>query len=130
MEKKRILVIDDESSFTRLVKLNLEKTGEYEVREENRGHQAFEAVRQFSPDLILLDVIMPDVDGGTVAAQIRADERLRDVPILLLTAVLSRQESQTLGGMINGYPCLTKPVATTELVGAIDRFLAERKTKI
>ena len=64
MSRKRILVIDDEASFTRNLKLNLEETGEYEVREENKGTEGLTAAREFRPDLILLDVIMPDMAGG------------------------------------------------------------------
>ncbi|MFB3108272.1 MAG: response regulator, partial [Candidatus Binatia bacterium] len=57
MMKKRILLIDDEPSFTRVLKLYLEKSGAYEVTEENRGEMALETARRFKPDLILLDVM-------------------------------------------------------------------------
>jgi CheY-like chemotaxis protein len=77
MSKKRILLIDDDPSFTRLLKLNLEETGAYEVRTENRGTAALTAAREFKPDLILLDVVMPDMGGGDVAFQIGADRNVR-----------------------------------------------------
>ena len=83
MEKKRILIIDDEASFTRMVKLNLEKTGAFEVREENLALEAVATARAFKPDLILLDVIMPTMDGGDVAAQIQKDRVLRDTPCFI-----------------------------------------------
>src|SRR6185503_21291437 len=72
-EKKRVLIIDDEASFARMVKLNLEKSGEFEVRVENKPTYALAAAREFKPDLILLDVIMPAMDGGDVANQIKRD---------------------------------------------------------
>src|SRR5438477_10515438 len=93
MEKKRILIIDDEASFTRMVKLNLEKTGTFEVREENRPAYGIAAAREFKPDLILLDAIMPTMDGGHVAAQIRNDRHLKGTPIVFLTGTVSQPEA-------------------------------------
>ena len=63
-EKKRILLVDDEPSITRLLKLNLEQTGDYEVATENVSKAALATAEEFRPDLILLDVMMPDLDGG------------------------------------------------------------------
>ena len=97
MEKKRILIIDDEASFTRMVKLNLEKTGAFEVREENRAAYALTAAREFKPDVILLDVIMPTMDGGDVAAHIRNDRNLKNTPIIFLTATVSQREAGQAG---------------------------------
>src|SRR2546427_12834579 len=75
MHRARVLLIDDEPSFTRMLKLNLERRG-FEVMVENNGANAYAAARQFLPDFILLDVIMPDVDGGEVASRIRGDAGL------------------------------------------------------
>jgi len=61
---QRILLIDDEKSFTQMLKLNLEMSGLYEVREENRGVHALAAAREFAPDLVFLDIMMPDVALG------------------------------------------------------------------
>jgi len=63
-EKKRILVVDDQASDTRLLKLYLERTNDYVVKEENNARAAISAAEQFQPHLILLDVMMPDMDGG------------------------------------------------------------------
>lgn len=119
MAKKRILLIDDEASFTRMLKLNLEKTGGYEVREENRGTRGLAAAREFQPDLILLDVIMPDVDGGDVAAQIKTDQNLKNTPIVFLTAVVTKKEE----GMVGGHPFIAKPVDAEEVVECIEKQL-------
>src|SRR5687768_9940814 len=91
MVKKKILVVDDEASITRLLKLNLEK-GAYVVRTENEGTKALAAAKDFKPDLILLDVMMPDIDGGDVAAIIQADPLLCAVPIVFLTAAVKKEE--------------------------------------
>src|SRR5215207_7010241 len=97
--KKRIFVVDDESGFTRLLKLTLEKSGRYVVREENDGTKAWLAAREFKPDIIFLDIVMPKVDGGEVARQIRTDPALEHVPIIFLTAIVSEKEGgHTFGG--------------------------------
>src|SRR4051812_5997949 len=64
--KRRILIVDDEPDFTFMMGLTLEQTGQFEVRQENDAFQALATAREFLPDLILLDVMMPDMDGGDV----------------------------------------------------------------
>lgn len=123
MEKKRILIIDDEQSFTRMVKLNLEKTGDFEVREENRATSALASAREFKPDLILLDVIMPSLDGGDVAAQIQNDRLLRGTPIIFLTATVSRREAGAAGLNSGGCLFIAKPVSVEALVKCIHEHL-------
>jgi len=120
MEKKRILIIDDEASFTRMVKLNLEKTGAFEVREENKATNALPAAREFKPDLILLDVIMPAMDGGDVAAQIRNDRHLKGTPIVFLTATVSPREAGDGGLNSGGDLFLAKPVSVEHLIHCIN----------
>jgi CheY-like chemotaxis protein len=118
MNKKRLLIVDDESGFTRLLKLTLEKSGGYIVREENDGTNAWLTARDFRPDIILLDIVMPKIDGGDVAQQIRSDPMLAHVPIVFLTAIVSRKETKT---EIGGFPFLSKPVS----LEAIKTCLAE-----
>ncbi len=118
-EKKRILLIDDEPSFTRMLKLNLEETGAYEVRTENRGKQGLAAAREFKPDLILLDVIMPGMDGGDVASEIQTDENLKNAPIVFLTAVAKKKDA----GIIGGRPFIAKPVTVKEVIDCIEKNL-------
>ena len=77
--KKRVLLIDDEPDFTYMMKLNLEKTGRYEVCEENKAIEAFETAKRFKPDLILLDIIMPRMSGLEVLDVIRKNEKERGV---------------------------------------------------
>ena len=78
MEKKKILLVDDEVSFTRLVKFNLEAAGPYDVQVENEGIEALETARRFKPDFIFIDIIMPDVEGSEIARQMKADKLLKD----------------------------------------------------
>ncbi len=125
MTKQRILLIDDEKSFTQMLKLNLEMSGLYEVREENRGVHALAAAREFEPDLVFLDIMMPDIDGDEVATQLKADPRLRESPIVFLTAVASKQEVENHNGFIGGHPFLAKPASTGEVIQCIRKHLGE-----
>jgi len=112
---KRILVVDDEPSVTRNLKLNLESSGGYDVFAENHATNALTAARIFRPDLILLDVIMPGMDGGDVAARLRADPLLRDTPVIFLTALVSNEETDGHEIVSGGETFLAKPVEIGEL---------------
>lgn len=121
--KKKILIVDDDESITRMLLLNLHHTGHYIVHVENDPASAYPAARQFEPDLIVLDVMMPGQDGGDLAAQFRADHRFRDVPILFLTAAVKRGEEGVHGGDL----FLAKPVDMDELIGHIEAQLRKRE---
>ena len=123
MAKKRILLIDDETTLTRLLALNLQQAGDYEVRTENQGPQGLAAALAFRPHLVLLDVVMPDMGGGEVAAQISNHPRLQDTVVVFMTAIVSKQEAEKRGGVIGGHPFIAKPVTTEELVAFIERHL-------
>jgi CheY-like chemotaxis protein len=119
---RRILIVDNDKNTTHLVKILLEKTGRYVVLEENDSTRAHQTARNFRPDLIFLDVVMPDKDGGEIAAQIRADPELHNTPIIFLTALVTRAEAKT-GLHIDGHPFLAKPINIPELIEAIERVL-------
>ena len=120
MTKKRIFIVDDESGFTRLIKLTLEKTGRYTVLEENDGTKAWLAAREFLPDIVFLDIVMPKIDGGDVARQIRSDPTLSHVPIVFLTAIVSQKET---GHDIGGFPFLAKPVSLDTVTRCIEEHV-------
>jgi CheY-like chemotaxis protein len=123
MSKKKILVVDDEASLTRMLRRNLEATGKYEVKEENSGALAYASAQQFQPNLILLDVMMPDMDGGAVAAQIQDDESLKHIPIVFLTAIIQKEEAEDTGSNIGGRTFLAKPVKLDDLITCIEKEL-------
>lgn len=125
MNKHRILIIDDERPMTRMVRLNLEATGRYEVREENSSFNALTAAREFRPDLILLDVIMPGADGGEVAARFQADPTLGRIPIVFLTATVSPKEAGKGGLMSAGMKFLAKPISLAGLVACLEEYLGK-----
>ncbi|MGO9202582.1 MAG: two-component system response regulator [Limisphaerales bacterium] len=122
-EKKRILVVDDEAGITRLLKLNLEQLGGYLVRTENDASAALGAAEEFQPDLILLDVVMPGIDGGKLASDFQASPILKKVPIVFLTAAATKEEVYARGGRIGGLPFLAKPVELSEVVACLKQHL-------
>jgi len=123
MAKRRILVVDDEVGFTHLLKLNLDKDGRYEVRIENQGAKAVETAREFLPDLILLDIIMPEKDGGEVLAELQQEPSLKNVRVLFLTATVSIKGVEERNGTIRGMPFVAKPVEPKKLIKRIEEIL-------
>jgi len=122
-KKRRILIVDNDRNATHLVRILLEKTGQYLVLEENNSTKAYRSARIFQPDLILLDVVMPIRDGGEIAAQIRADPELQNTPIVFLTALVTPSEARA-GVHIDGHPFLAKPINIQELIRTIDEHLS------
>jgi CheY-like chemotaxis protein len=122
-EKKRILAVDDRANNTLLVRLYLERTEEYLVREENHAEAALAAAEEFHPHLILLDVMMPGMDGGELAAAFKANPKMKDVPIVFLTGAVTRAEVEARHGGSGGYPFLAKPLILEELVVCLKQHL-------
>lgn len=122
--KKRILLVDDEAPITRMMRRNLESTGRFEVLDVNDPTQALQLARQFRPDLALLDVMMPGKDGGELAADFKEDPELSRMPVVFLTAIVSRNEVNPTGSVIGEHTFLAKPVKLEELLACIDAQLA------
>jgi CheY-like chemotaxis protein len=120
--KHRILVVDDNRETTRLIKALLETKGGYVVLEENDPTRAHRAAQTFRPDVILLDIVMPEADGGDVAAQIQDDPALRGTPIIFLTALVTKAEARN-SLEIQGHSFLAKPINIPELIEAIEQHL-------
>jgi len=123
--KTRILIIDDEESVTRMVKLNLERTGKFEIKALNKGSLAIQTVQEFMPDLIFLDVMMPGTSGDEIATLLQEDDTLKDIKIVFLTAIVTRDETANDHNKIGGFHFLAKPVSTEDLLITIDKVLKE-----
>jgi CheY-like chemotaxis protein len=123
--KRRILIVDDDANSTHLVKILLERSGPYLVLEENDPTKADQTAHNFKPDVILLDIVMPKMDGGELATQIEADRELRDTPIIFLTALVTHGEAKN-GLHIQGHPLVAKPISIPELIDAIEKHLPTR----
>lgn len=123
-DAKRVLVIDDEASFTRMIKLNLEETGQYIVETTNESRRALEIARELLPDIVLLDVVMPEADGGDVAQSLRSRSVTQHIPIIFVSAMVSKKESNSGFYQSGGEYFLAKPVDTQTLCGAIETVLS------
>lgn len=123
----KILVIDDDEAVNELVKINLELAG-YNVISARDGISGFAAAKQEQPDLIILDVMMPDVDGYTVAKRIRENPAIKDTPIIMLTA-LGMLDNKVKGFDIGVDDYLVKPFEIEELKVRV-RALLKRTDKI
>ena len=121
-QTRRILIVDNDPDSTHLVKILLERTGSYFVLEENVATKAHQTALSFKPDLILLDIMMPQADGYEVAAQIAADPELQRTPIVFLTALVTKSEAEA-GLRIQGHPFVAKPINIPDLIKAIEENL-------
>ncbi|MBN1587643.1 MAG: response regulator [Candidatus Omnitrophica bacterium] len=123
MDKKRILAVDDAPSVTQTLKTALEGTGHFEVREVNEPAQAIPAALSFRPDLILLDYMMPDLDGGTIAAYLQADASLKRIPVIFVTDMVQEGEEEALGEVLGGYPFVPKSAGIEAVIRAVESKL-------
>jgi two-component system, OmpR family, response regulator len=122
--KKKILVVDDEIIITRTLKKFLDGTGAYEVQVENQSTKALDVAREFKPDLIILDVQMPDLEGGELASLIQEDEAVKQTPIVFLTALVQRREVRQSHGAIGGFQFIAKPLEPKMVIDTIESVLA------
>jgi len=113
--KKRVLIVDDEPAVTIFMKDTLEATELYEVRTENLGRKVIEVAREFRPDLILLDVVMPDMLGPEVLAQLKADPEFLTTRFMFVTGIVTKSDVQRSGGGIGGHTFIAKPLSAKEL---------------
>ncbi len=119
---KRVVCVEDEPEMIDLVRLILGRKG-YEVIGANGGIEGLETVRREKPDLILLDLMMPDMDGWEVYQQIKADPGLRDIPVIVVTAK-AQSIDKVLGlhiAKVDDY--ITKPFGPQELLESVDKIL-------
>ena len=129
MVKKRIMAVDDEQEFLALVAGHLKKTNKYEVRTTSDSSQAVALALEFKPDLILLDVIMPGVDGGEVASQIRANYELKDIPLVFLTSLVRKEEAATREQYLEKQNFVEKLARKEELINCIEGLLRRGKSQ-
>ena len=125
-EPKRLVYIEDEQEMIDLVRLILSRRG-FEVIGANGGREGLDAVRHYHPELVLLDLMMPDMDGWDVFQQMKADENTRDIAVIVVTAK-AQSIDKVLGlhiAKVNDY--IAKPFSPQELVESVEKVLAKRK---
>lgn len=120
MAKKKILAVDDERHIVRLIQVNLERAG-YEVSTAYDGLEALRAIEEDRPDLIVLDVMMPQLDGFETLKRLKANPNTADIPVIMLTA--KSQDADVFRGWQSGVDCyLTKPFNPMELLAFVKRI--------
>lgn len=120
---KKVLIVDDEVTLLKTLKEALEFDGRYVVRAVNQSTSAIAEAIAFQPDIVVLDVMMPDMDGGELAARMQENDLLKDVPVIFQTAVMSREESEERPGYAEKRNILVKPVSIEKLTSTIEALL-------
>lgn len=123
MSKKRILVVDDETELVNTIKMRLE-TNDYEVLVAYDGYEALEKARKEKPDLIVLDLILPKMDGYKVCGLLKRDTRYARIPIIMLTARV-REEDKKMGEEMGAEAYITKPFEPQILLEKIKELLGK-----
>jgi DNA-binding response OmpR family regulator len=126
MPQAKILCIEDEPQMVDLFALILETHG-YEVVSAGGGQEGLEMMRLEKPDLILLDLMMPDMDGGDVYQRMKQEADLRDIPVVIVTAKAAPIDKVLWINVAKVDDYITKPFGPRELIGSIERVLARRK---
>jgi len=126
MPKKRILIIDDELDFCRMIKMNLETKGDFNVDFATNSKKGVGLAKKLKPDLILLDIRMPNVDGFAVLKELKNSSQTMSIPVVMLTA-LADMDSQIQAAELYTEDYLTKPIDTQALKLKIDEVLRRAK---
>ncbi len=124
--KRRVVYIEDEQEMIDLVRLILNRRG-FEIVGANGGRDGLDTVRHLVPDLVLLDLMMPDMDGWDVYQQMKADEATQNIPVIVVTAK-AQSIDKVLGlhiAKVDDY--ISKPFSPQELVDSVEKVLARRQ---
>ena len=120
---KKIVLAEDEPQIARLIKFKLEKEG-FEIEWKDNGEDAFNAIKEIKPDLALLDVMMPVMDGYQVLKKVKENDNLKHIPVIMLTA--KGQERDVVKGFdLGSEDYIVKPFRPAELVARIKKILGE-----
>jgi CheY-like chemotaxis protein len=122
--KKKILLVDDEEDFSFFVKGNLENTGEFDVLVTTSGKEGIKLAREKKPDLIFLDINMPEMSGDEVAKILSSRPETKEIPVVFLTALVTKDEMGNESmARLGKYDYIAKPITTKELVTVIKKIL-------
>lgn len=126
-KKKKILLVDDEIDIVTVIRLRLEASG-YEVVVAMDGKEALNTARSLHPDLIILDLMLPGLDGFHVARMLKYDNQYKDIPIIMLTAKAG-EDSRKTGEQVGADAYMNKPFEAEKLLAKIRELLAARDQK-
>lgn len=122
MYSKKILIVDDEPDFVNMLKMRLEANN-YEVITASDGEEGTKKAREEKPNLILLDIMMPKVDGTTMAQNLKLNPDTKDIPIIFLTCLYQKNEEKKMGNIIKGNLLMAKPFDAQELLTMIEKII-------
>jgi CheY-like chemotaxis protein len=123
--RTKVLVIDDNTGFCNITKLSLERGGRYQVYTATSGEQGISMAKRHRPDIVLLDIKMPRMSGGEVAARLMEDPSTSHIPIIFLTGLVRQDEVEAGCGYLSGHPFIAKPFRTEELIKRIEGILSD-----
>jgi CheY-like chemotaxis protein len=119
---KKVLIVDDEEDVLQMLGKRLRAVG-YSVITATNGTDAIALAKSQHPDIIILDIIMPGMEGGEVAAELKEHPLTRSIPVILLTAMLSKTEEEKHGSMVGGHIALAKPLDIEKLLDQMKKLL-------
>jgi CheY-like chemotaxis protein len=122
-QRKKILVIDDEEQICSVTKIILEKTGKYEAIVTTESAAAIDLAVQNKPDLVLLDINMPQMDGGEIAQRLRQLPATNQIPIIFVTGLLQKDEVKDRDGKVARNYFIAKPITSKELIAKVESIL-------
>lgn len=124
----KILIIDDEEDICKYLKSILERTKKFKVQATTDPAEGITLAKSNHPDLVLLDIIMPEIDGAEVAARLNSEPITKDILIVFLTVLALREDIEKSGGTIGGHPFIPKSFTKEELIARIEVLLQETDT--
>ncbi len=119
--KKEVLVVDDDPVLVKTLRVYLERAG-YRVNEASHGLEALQRVKERKPDLILLDILMPMMDGFKVARMLKFDNKFKDIPIIVLTSRATEAERK-IGAKVGANEYLCKPYKISDVLNVVGNYL-------
>lgn len=128
MNQKTILIADDEPYLLIILEKTLTDEG-YTVVTAKNGEEALYLAINLCPDLIILDVSMPDMQGGEVAGHLRDNPETADIPVMFLTALLSKEQEEKEGNIIGGHTFMAKPYELEDLLSTVNNLLSQQEAQ-
>ena len=122
-KKTKVLIIDDNKDLCLILKEYMERTGRFEVPTFTNAKAGIKYARAQKVDVILLDLMMPEMDGTQAAEQLLEDENTKSIPIIFITAAIKKSEVEERFGYIQGHPILAKPVLPGQIIKKIENVL-------
>lgn len=124
----KVLIVDDEADFGKIAKINLERNGEYTVFTATNGKDGFDSAKKNRPNVILLDINMPGIDGFKVLEKLKADTDTMTIPVIMLSA-LTDDHSKLRASELYNESYITKPIEAPDLKLEIEKVLSRTRAK-